>query len=544
MPELTQNRPTFRRTVDVSRAYEAGEISVEWAREEIRRLEEEENFTQQQERRRQRDLEYRDMQRREEQLADNGVQAVRPQIVTSNMDLHDFARTNMQRMIGLLDESTASQQIDQELEDIVLNETQSAPCYCVFCQRALEPHQTESYHHVEGSYVCNACYTERYFECDDCHHINRQGAELTARNGHTVCEQCRESNYFFCYSCEDLFNEDEANHFDNDRYCLSCYDELDVDDDEDEDEDFGAEHIYYRGFDSSEKFLDGTAGKIVKSKRIFSTEIECQYPNRVNASQVTKNIPKEIGVADDGSISGGRGLEFQTPKLKGKKGEDLIKNLCSTLIENKFKVDKSCGLHVHLDGQDFLEQNHKISLMWAFYIVFEDVLLSFLPVSRRKNNYCRLLKSDYHFREIVECQNTEAIEKLWYRSNHKGHIERYKHSKYHNSRYAGINLHSLLANGHLEVRYHSGTLNASKILEWANLHARIMDCAHAESLRMSQIEDASYIVNLKEKTEAFFAMLKLPEKSVKYFSLRQETFADKKSEESTLLDNENPTCAE
>ena len=58
------------------------------------------------------------------------------------------------------------------------------------------------------------------------------------------------------------------------------------------------------------------------------------------------------GVTTDASLNSG-GMEFQTPILKGKYGEKYMKDFSAKLIANKFFIDKRCGLHIHLDGDQF-----------------------------------------------------------------------------------------------------------------------------------------------------------------------------------------------
>lgn len=388
-----------------------------------------------------------------------------------------------------------------------------------------------------GNYICPAC-SPMFITCPDCSHVEREENSSEVDNGNVVCENCYDNGYSECENCSHLIRNSEIRENDSgDQLCGECYSELV------EESDGYGDGIPYRNFSKKEhpEFINPKKGKIITSARKFSAEIECYYSDYEKAVETLRKIPKEFGVATDGSL-GSEGIEIQTPILGGKAGEETIKNVGKELLKNKFYVDNTCGLHIHLDAVDLQNNPEILKRVWAFYIVFEDVILSFLPRSRRQNNYCRLLKNQFHVAEVVNTYDMENLEKLWYRSNHKGRIKGYKRDKYHDSRYSGINFHSLLAYGHIEIRYHSGTINPFKILEWANLHLQILD--KSQKIETSILRNASHVIDLKEKKELFFNLLKLSPSSQSYLENRHNLFYDAKSTEEKLTDKEIPSCAE
>lgn len=321
-------------------------------------------------------------------------------------------------------------------------------------------------------------------------------------------------------------------------YCGACFDLLvdteedswTEDEDEEEDNDGSIEREYSDSIHA--KHVSKQPGEYILSPRLFSAEIECYFPDMQTLRTAIREIPNTIGVSGDGSL-GGNGIELQTPKLGGKAGEKTITDTCAVLNARRFRVDNRAGLHLHLDGAGLVpdtkttQDPHALKRLWAFYLNFEDVLLSFLPNSRRSNRYCTLVKNEFHTKEILDCESLEELEKLWYRTNRKSEIRVRKGDKYDNSRYMGVNLHSLLANGHLEIRYHSGTINAIKILEWVNLHQTIMDLAvKGERMSISYLTRAQSMPSLADRTELFFDILGLPDRSREYFAERQATFMD------------------
>jgi len=300
----------------------------------------------------------------------------------------------------------------------------------------------------------------------------------------------------------------------SDGNCESC-----TDDDDDIEREWSAADL--------PKFQSIHGGEIITSQRIFSTEIECYYTDKMALARAARDIPREFGVESDGSLDDD-GIEFQTPKLKGKNGEDAIKKLCAVLNREGFSVNNSTGLHIHLDGAGLIPATRRdepkaMKDALCFYLAMEEVLLSFLPRSRGRNRFCRVLKGEYKADAIVKAKTLAGLESIWYKSRKRRDIDYRKNRKYDDSRYYGINFHSLLKDGHIEVRFHSGTLNATKILEWTNLHQRVLDLATDAALCKRVIEiDAG--ANLREKTLQMYYLLGLTDRSRAYFDARQALF--------------------
>ena len=137
--------------------------------------------------------------------------------------------------------------------------------------------------------------------------------------------------------------------------------------------------------------------------------------------------------------------------LRYGKWDRLIK-VCDYIKDNGGEVNKSCGLHIHLDCRDISAaraltkcKRIKSALPW---------LLKMVPKSRRKNSYCR--------------PDFAADEK-----------------------YYAITAHKLHHTGSFEVRLHSGTLNPTKIINWIRLiHFISNRYVHMQSLEEFLNSDA------------------------------------------------------
>jgi hypothetical protein len=282
-----------------------------------------------------------------------------------------------------------------------------------------------------------------------------------------------------------------------------------------------------RQWSANDKFQSKDTGDILKSSRIFGVEIEACHPREADRYIICNNFP-DLGHGSDGG-----GVEFKTPRISGKIGEQYIIDLCDALEQLKFKVSSSCGLHIHLDGGDkFIEKNSSETLsqktenlrkLFKYYLTFEDVIQSFIAPSRRRSCFCAPMRNRMSIAEINKTKDQFDLEKIWYGSENKVSIN-FNKTAYRGGPRLGINFSPFFGQNHIEVRYHSGTMNARKILEWVNLHAGIMDVASDGRFRTV---DTSLMASLEEKTWALFDILKLSQDSIEYFLARQEMFKKK-----------------
>ena len=350
-----------------------------------------------------------------------------------------------------------------------------------------------------------------------------------------ICNACDETNYtdnlFYCNNCDRNFCDNcdmgiNCNDCDT-SLCDRCNQEHYHDND---DEGF---RVPYRNYTRSARYQSSSYNltNTIQSFRKYGVEIECNMPTQDAIYDLRDSIDNGLGITEDGSL-GNQGVELQTAILSGNKGEKFIKEVCKKLEDLEFSVDNSCGLHIHLSGDDFKDKIEKIRNLWLFYYVFDDVLLSMLPQNRRKNRFCIPLKKSYNITDIVNLENVKDAEKLWYKTEEEEAIEKKKKNHTDSSRYNGINLHSLLAEDNLEIRYHSGTTNVKKILEWVNLHATIMDSA--EQFSENNLIKSSELLTLTDKIKSFMSFLPLKEASKDYLLMRIKKFNPDLADENSL----------
>lgn len=289
----------------------------------------------------------------------------------------------------------------------------------------------------------------------------------------------------------------------------------------------------YRTFYKGIKWCGIQAGKIMQSPRIFSFEIEGVLASHSHLSVLVKTLVPEAGLSSDSSIRGdGLAIEVQSPQLAGARGEEFTSRVSAVLKDAGISINESCGMHVHLDGKGIIplrRQDTPVALkdLWKAHLIFEDVVFSLLPFSRRLNRFCRPMRDYFKVSEIEMIETMFDAEKLWYKQQDADSIRSEKQHHHHASRYFGVNLHSLFADNHLELRHHSGTAKAKKVLEWANLHALIMDAAQAGKFTHTLLAEAQATTSIKDKTSMLFDAISLGNAQRQYFYQRQSGFSDK-----------------
>lgn len=157
----------------------------------------------------------------------------------------------------------------------------------------------------------------------------------------------------------------------------------------------------------------------------------------------------------------------------------------------------------------------------GFYHVFSDVILSMLPETRRNNHYCQKITDKFTLKQLQNTSSLDDLLRLWYETTNIQNIKASRmHDKYDDSRYYGVNFHSLFKNGTVEIRYHSGTTNKNKILFWIHLHQTILDRIVSGSINSDTLRSVANTVGVSTKLKLFFELLKLPKKLEDYVKTR------------------------
>lgn len=319
------------------------------------------------------------------------------------------------------------------------------PCYralfvpCCECQRPLS---------VSGDMTrfapgcddpfCAECYEALYHCCDGCGTSVRRSESrpFTIGVSRTLnyCDRCYDDRFTECCGCGTTIYLDEVaytDEYDGDSYCREC-----APSDEDED---GTEWGQGRN-------VQGQTYTNIGSRRKYGVELEISGCN--NHAGLRGNTV--FGVKYDGSLSGGK--EFVSPILQGDEGLTTIDNLCEYGKTHNWTVDSSCGYHLHCDCSDL--DPVKLRRLAYAYVLTEQLWKRFVSKKRSRNTYC---KSGGCSAAYIRNNDWEDI------LNEAG------------DRYVWLNWVAYRQHHTVEVRLHSGTVNAVKVSNWVKVHLRFID---------------------------------------------------------------------
>lgn len=153
--------------------------------------------------------------------------------------------------------------------------------------------------------------------------------------------------------------------------------------------------------------------------------------------QVVQRRIRNINVKYDGSIRPADGYAaMEVCVLFTRKNDGNLKALCKLLNDVGAKVNKSCGLHIHLDQRDLItsDSGRMITQRAKRLGNALPLLLQMVPKSRRDNSYCR---------PVIGPRR--------------------------GGRYYAVNMTAVRKYGTIEVRLHSGTTDYQKIANWIEL---------------------------------------------------------------------------
>jgi len=227
------------------------------------------------------------------------------------------------------------------------------------------------------------------------------------------------------------------------------------------------------------------------SKLTFGVEIECYNVVRndliLNGTRKGLSVRSEgynhtdnqhyFKIVSDGSLEGVNSNEVVSPILQGNDGLNSLKRLCETLNEIDAKVNRSCGLHVHIGAANMADK-HYLNII-RNYQKLESLIDSFMPLSRRNNNnaYCRSLGSF----DFSRCTTKRDVYDLM------------------NSRYYKINGHAYFRHQTIEFRQHSGTTDYTKISMWIAFLAALVKYSEKNELTTCNSIDEIPFLNAEQK---------------------------------------------
>lgn len=238
--------------------------------------------------------------------------------------------------------------------------------------------------------------------------------------------------------------------------------------------------------------------------RTFGIELEIIHNNKSELRDAIRNrgIACEIEgynhttrrnwkIVSDASVVGG--YELVSPVLKGENGLAEIKAVSDALIEVGATINKTCGFHAHFGTQDFKKKISVWRNLYINYATLESDIDSFMPQSRRNNQYCRSLKVSNWRAKMETAQTLEGLE----------------NAVTGRSRYFKLNSQSYWRHGTVEFRQHSGTVEFEKIKNWLLFCARFIDLSKREKISeggdraLAKLLDSGLATFYKQRKQKF-----------------------------------------
>jgi hypothetical protein len=133
------------------------------------------------------------------------------------------------------------------------------------------------------------------------------------------------------------------------------------------------------------------------------------------------------------------------------------------------RVDASCGVHVHVGTP--ADRFDVASLVRLARLVYSQEALMFaalgVKVERRQRYTCEVDESFIRRMAATRPTDRESLALAWYGAGSEVRYAQGQH--YHQSRYRGLNLHSVFFRGTAEFRYFEGTLHAGQVKAYVQL---------------------------------------------------------------------------
>jgi hypothetical protein len=265
------------------------------------------------------------------------------------------------------------------------------------------------------------------------------------------------------------------------------------------------------------------------TSRKFGVELETLLPRDIYDYDVIARILNDSGIdcrtssythsrtrywkiVSDGSISGsGLGAEFVSPVLRGDEGIAAVDKVCRTLRAAKVTVNATCGLHVHVDAEDFgLVQ---IKRLVRNFLHYEDLFDGVVEPSRRwsTNQYCCSNLGTFHYKKdrygspvhsswnsaVTAADKAAALQKA--KADMKtAHNIREVFNLFGGSRYFKMNLDAFWRHHTIEYRQHHGCLDAETVTSWIKLIVAFTEMSLlAKSSKRGTIEPCGILAFLK-----------------------------------------------
>jgi hypothetical protein len=194
-----------------------------------------------------------------------------------------------------------------------------------------------------------------------------------------------------------------------------------------------------RKFGIEIEYVGATRSEVARA--ISDAGVACHVEGYNHTTRSYWKIVTDASLHDRSGLTG----EIVSPILQGEDGFAQLKKVCDAInsIEG-VTVNRSCGLHVHLDAQSMTVS--QVAKVFERYARFEDDIDNIMPRSRRgESRWAHSIKN--RVSSVTACTSKDSQECAM-------------------GRYYKVNLTNVARRGAIEFRQHSGTTCYTKISMW------------------------------------------------------------------------------
>lgn len=230
------------------------------------------------------------------------------------------------------------------------------------------------------------------------------------------------------------------------------------------------------------------------SNRAFGVEIECYLPedmyrhvcncdfcseeyDDVDAVDSADNFLADnnfhswVGLTthDDSLDSADYGVEIKSPILVGLEGFAELEKVFAALNRAGFWVDQSCGMHVHHDARDFVEDFELQKRLVESWMENQNLIDNMVAPWRVGNGHCESW-DDYDFHDFVNQSGSGPRGSLNMQNLHYRDIDT------------------------IEIRQHEGTLNYEEAESWIKFGQSFLDSIAGRKSPLPKMTDEELLL--------------------------------------------------
>jgi hypothetical protein len=201
----------------------------------------------------------------------------------------------------------------------------------------------------------------------------------------------------------------------------------------------------------------------------------------------------------------GCGLEMVSPILRGTEGLVEVMKVCKAIETAGGKVDKTCGLHVHVGtGMMNLKQLRRVYLRW---LQFEPLMETIFSESRRGAQ--RYAESNLNAIGTGTATLEQKLTNAMHMSEHSHSVDQFFREFCPRGRYYKMNIEPQYTYGTVEFRGHQGSIDGDKITNYIRLMVNFVSVAIASKMPQGKINYDlkyyfKYFTRMDKELQAWF----------------------------------------